>query len=494
MNFAKEINVSFLAFGLAFAGCDQSSKRSGHPTDNPLVSMVKGFGEVEGCSDDCVRVAQAMLRADAGVDPRDSSSEAPEDWQELLSSLSRDGAVAASAIRSVPLASGLDSIAARTANRLVLRDASGHILTVLGTSTVEGQTLFETVHGNGNLSILTRNWLLDGDIRSAWQVSKSEPSPVPIHVGTTVLQAERLLHYVGATRNGERLSCKVRFKNTGPLPVVLNRPSASCSCTIIDMTERKQLLPDATLEFGVSTESRGTPTLRATVTLLAYESGSGRSREIKFTILGYEPAQRGFYPHMIEFGSITAGSTATQTITYKETPTNRFHVAEVDCDDRAVRHTLETVTDTEGLSTYLLRFVLSPSGRDAAEHQGTVRVRTEGITTKTDLIPFHCAIVPSLRVSPQVVAFGPIPVGQSRRATVRFHWPRDEAFDLQIESQPEGCSASLDLSRTPPEMTVDVRLKDPGVWQGIVRVKARGTRETHFLEVKCVGLGTSPGP
>ena len=455
--------------------------------------MVDGFGKVEGCTDHCVRVAQAMLRADAGVDPRDTSSQEPEDWRQFLSSLPRDNAAADSAIRGVPLASGLDSIERRTANRLALRHKSGHILTVLGTSTIEGQTLFETVHGNGNLSLLTRDWLLDGDAWSAWQVSKSEPSPVPIHVGTTVLEVDRFLYYVGATRSGDRPGCKVRIKNTGRVPVILDRPSASCTCTIIDMTDRKELPPDATLEFGVSTEARGASTLRATVTLSAYESGSGRSREITFTILGYEPMKRGFYPHMIEFGSVTAASTAKRTITYKEAPTNRFHVAGLDCADRAIRHTIETVTDPDGLSTYSLHFDLSPSGGVVGEHQGMVRVRTTGITTNTDLIPFHYAVIPSLRVIPQVIALGPIPVGQPRRATVRFQWPRDEAYDLQIESQPEGCSASLDTSKSSPEMSVDIRLKDPGIWQGIIKVRARGARETHTLEVKCVGLGTYPG-
>ena len=493
MKMARKINILLLAYSLALAGCGQSSDRSVRPTNHPLVSMVEGLGAVEGCTDDCVRVAQAILRADAGLDPRDFSSTEPENWQQFLSSLPRDNANAASAIRSVPLASGLDSIEGRTASRLVLRHASGHILIVLGTSTVGGQAVFETVHGNGDLSLLTRDWLLEGDVRSAWQVSRSEPSPVPIHVGKTMLQVERLLYYVGATRSGERPSCKVRLKNIGRVPVILDRPSASCMCTIIDMIERKDLLPGAALDFGVSTEARGAPTLRATVTLPVYESGSGSSREIKFTILGYEPAQRSFYPQMIEFGTVTGGSTARQTVAFKEMPTNRFHIAELDCDDRAIRYTLETVNAADGLSTYFLHFVVSPSAGNVAEHRGTIRVKTTGMTTNTDLIPFHYTVAPSVRAIPQVVALGSIPVGQSRQATVRFQWPRDEAFDLQIESQPEGCSASLDLSRSPPEMRIDVRLKDPGVWQGIVKVRARGAHETHTLEVQCVGLGSSPG-
>ena len=100
-------------------------------------------------------------------------------------------------------------------------------------------------------------------------------------------------------------------------------------------------------------------------------------------------------------------------------------------------------------------------------------------------------VVPPVKAVPGVIALGEVVVGETYRQSVQFKARSGETTAVEGVETPPGVTAEVGTSAA-PGLGLIIRLKEPGVWRDVVKVKIRVGSVGRTLEIPCVAFAKAP--
>ena len=376
-------------------------------------------------------------------------------------------------------------------SRSVLVHKTGHVYLLCGALRVGGDLLYQVVHGDGPISLVSEQHLVNGGFREAWQFINREGCCIPIHIVDAVVEIDQLWHNLGDIERGKEQESSFRLENTGSVPVVVDKPSVSCSCTVPSLLEKTELSPGKVLDLTVLTKPPDSPSLRKPVLFTFYEKGTGASRRAQIEILGTLRLPMEVTPNRVDFGQVVPGAPSQRMVRFVELPTARFVLKGVDVGTLPSTHAIEEVQHSNGLRAYRLKLTLLAGEGEAAGTQISELVVTlDGVAKKKVSIPVRYSIGAPIKAVPAALAFGTAEVGKVYEARAKIvSSAHDDIRILECDAS-DGCLARVNRDGREPEVVVEAQLARPGVWQGVVRVKVRtSSTKDQWVEIPCAAFG-----
>ena len=448
--------------------------------------MFFGSGRPLQCPGRCVPTTVAFARCALGLDPDDPKKQEGQNADAIFESLEREGKDIGSTIRRVTVADVIENIAEGPSPPVLLVHKTGHLYVLFGAIRVNDKLLYQVVHGNEAVSLIAKQVLLESDFQEAWRLENVKNAGVPIHIGSTVVEIDKLWHNFGEVFPDKPLECLFRIKNVGSKSVILQKPVVSCSCTVPNLTAATTLAPGATLNMVVTSRPPGNTSLRNTIELTFFEKGGVASREVQLSLIGSMRASMDVVPRELDFGVMVPGNLTSRIVSLVEKPTDRFTVKQVDAGDLHFVHDMKVTRGRDGLATYRLHLKLSIDDESPGEHEGSLVLTTDSHTRPKVTIPVKFKVEPPIRSVPSVISLGSITLGETHLSQVQFLSRDHKLLDIQVESHPDECEIRINKVANPPEMSVAFRLKTLGIWQGAVKVKAVTVSGEKIIEIKCI--------
>ena len=138
------------------------------------------------CAEHCLRTGVAFARSLLGIDPSDRPGETPPDSKGLIELLKSECEASGARIQLVDLLQIVDHLADGPCRPILLIDPGGHLHFVIGKMTVGHRELFQTLHGDGPIRLLSKPELTDigGCTTRCFKTTKGFPS------GSAVLRCD----------------------------------------------------------------------------------------------------------------------------------------------------------------------------------------------------------------------------------------------------------------------------------------------------------------
>ena len=475
---------------LCLPGCSRSEATSCKAKGCSLTqSMFAGKDKPSQCDARCIPAAVAIAREGLGVDPEAPKGQVGDNSQAIFESLRNEGSVNGSTIIRVPAIDVIEKMTEGPATPVVLVNKTGHLYILFGAIRVNDKMLYQVVHGGEPVSLITKQALSEGSFQDAWRFQKKKAVGTPIHVGLATIEIDKLWHNFGETFPDKSLECTFHIKNAGNKAVILDKPAVSCQCTVPNLGEKTELAPGKIFDLKVVTKASGSTSLSNSIGLTFYEKGNGTPRQVQLSLIGSQRESMEIAPTKLDFGLMIPGKPCSRTVTLREKPTDRFVLKDVDIGNLPLERRIEATRDQNGLATYRVHLELKVDERSSKEQQGELILTTDSLVRPKVTIPITFQIEPLIRAIPSVISLGAVAVGESREENVQFVSRCGEPLDVQIESYPDECSITINQTKAPSEMIVAVKLKEPGIWQGIIRVRMQTPSGKEVIDVKCVGYG-----
>lgn len=481
--------VGFLA--LCISGCSQTAATPAESQSPSLTqSMFFGTGEPLQCPARCILTTIALARAGLGLDPGQETQQGALDPQAIFESLEKESREIGSTIVRVPVEGVIENLTEGPAPPTVFVHKAGHLYVLFGAIRVNDTLLCQVVHGDEAVSLLTKQAMLEGGFQEAWRLEKKKEMGVPIHIGSAIAEINKLSHNFGEVFPDKSLECVFHLRNTGRKPVVIDKPVVSCQCTVPSLTGKTELGPGEALDLRATTNATGAISLRNLIGLVLYEKGSGKSRQVQLTLIGSQRQSMEIAPKLLDFGVVAPGRPCKRLVSLRERPTDRFLLKEVDPGKLPIIHKVEVARDKDGLATYRVQLELNVAEGWSGEHREQITLTTDSYVRPTLNIPVRFQIEPPVRAIPSVFSLGTVAVGEPQEQKVELICRNGGLLDVQVESHPKECSITLNQSKHASEMIVVVTLKDPGIWQGVITLRAiTASQQQHMIEIRCAGYG-----
>ena len=373
----------------------------------------------------------------------------------------------------------------------VLAHKNGHLHLIVGALDADGHLMYQLVHGDMPVSLVSEAQLLRAGFQEAWQFEGKEGAGVPVHVGTATLELDRLWHNFGEVSTDDKLECTFHLRNTGNKTVVVDKPFTSCSCTVPSLVEKTELASGETLDLKITTDVPGSPSVRESIRLTFYEKGTGVSREVDLNILGSRRELVQITPSRVDFGMVVPGKSYSRTLRLVELPTDRFVLEGVDAGSLPMTCEIEEVDNANGLRAYRLHLNLSvEQSETAGEHVSELLLALDGHAREQVKIPVRFEVESSVKAIPSAVALGTVKVGESCEGRVQLVSRNDVDLTILDCEAPEGCSVEVDRGASPPELIVKVQLAESGIWRGVIRSRVLSSSgDEQSIEIKCAAYG-----
>lgn len=484
------VYISLLA--LCGVGCSPNEDAlSRAPVPSLVSSTFASSGDPSCCAVQCIHTTLTMARAELRLDPTKSESQPHSDLDAVLDSLVQQGEDIGSTIARVPVEEVLDDLSEGPNRPSVLVHSTGHLYILLGTIRVSDRLLCQVVHGKSPISLVSPQVLKDEAFRKAWKFVRSEDAWVPLRVGSTMIEIDRLWHNYGEVLPDSNLECTFHLRNTGNVAVVLDRPFTSCNCTVPHMQDKTELRPGSVLDVTLRTKPPNSPSLRQPILLTLYERGTGTPRHVTLEVLGTHQKPMEIIPPHVDFGEVIPGHAYSRTVRLVEFPTDRFALKSVDVGALPLTYTVEKTNSPHGLRTYRVHLQLVPHQEDTVGRHGSeIVLIPDGQTSTPVTIPVLYAVVSSVTVVPSAVAFGTLNVGEPSERKVTFVSREGNSLTVHECHVPNGCVAEVTYGFDGPELILRLQLDKPGIWEGVIRARVGSSlRHDRWFDIKCAAYG-----
>ena len=471
---------------LAAAGCHSADSSADLPAEEEHFPPFVAIGEPAQCPARCIRSAAYIACAELGLDPAElGEGSVPE---AVFHALEKRAESVGGSIRSLPVPELLSELNEGPAPPAVLVHGYGHLYLILGALKVDGELMYQLVHGEMPISLVTKAQLLSAGFEEAWQF-ESDTRGLTIEVGSATVCVDKVYHNFGEVKPDEEVECAFALNNVGNTSLILGRPRASCSCTTTDVPDNTELAPGETKDIGVKFRATNSPSQRHSVLLSLFEKGSGVSRQVEALLFGSQRASMVVTPTKLDFGVVVPREECLRTVCLREVPTDRFVLKNVDLGKLPIVHDVEVAKDKDGLATYRVHLDLEVDEEWSGEHEEELSLTTDSNIRPKVTIPVLFRIKPAVRAIPSVISFGNVVIGEPREARVEFVSRYGDAVDLEVDTHPDECSITLDREKNPLVMTVALELSKPGIWHEVIILNTETRTGKEVLEVRCVGYG-----
>ncbi len=447
---------------------------------------VSGFFSVherpDDCSAHCCGEATCLVRAELGLDPVTEPS--ARGTQKELFNLFRQYGARVACLDPMTVLENLSE--GPTAPAFFLHE-NGHIYALIGSIAVEGKLMCQFVHGTKSPSLTPKMEVLRAGFKQAWRVHAPSRA-VPIKVGTGSLRIDRVFHNFGETKHGQRLACNFSLSNVSAQTITLGRSLTSCSCTMTSPLEGIEIPPGQSFTFSVHVDANSA-SLRQSTILTFLQQPTGTRRRVELLFFGSRAESMSVTPSVLDFGQVTPGRASYQTVSVRETSTDRFCVRSVTAANLPLTATIDNSRDEKGLHTFRIRVRLEVPDQESGKHSGRLMVLTDSHVHSGLSIPITYEVAPLVRIVPDVLSLGTIELGESREARIHFIQRASQAPVVEVDRLPAQCTARVEHSDASPELVVTTRLDRPGIWTDSIRCRVRLESRTEMVEIKCVAFG-----
>ena len=303
---------------------------------------------------------------------------------------------------------------------MILVHKTGHLYVLFGAIRANDKLLCQVLHGNEPVSLVTKQALLEGGFQEVWCLEKTKGAGVPIHVGKTVVNIDKLWHNFGEVFPTDRWNARFDWRRWRDTTVILDKPTVSCRCVLPKMSGQTTLSPREAFDLRIATQATGITSMRNSVGLTFYEKGSGVSRRVQLTLIGSQRESMEVNPRTLDFGLMVPGKTSSRLICLCEKPADRFLLKKVDPGKLPITHRVETTRDKNGLATYRVNVELEAEKELPGEHRGELTFTTDSYVRPTVTVPVTFQVEPPVRAIPSVIALGTVAVGEPREERLRL--------------------------------------------------------------------------
>lgn len=421
------------------------------------------------CPMKCLQQAAQFACEGLGLDPTERRNISPRTWQAIVDVFQKESGQKESSISAVPLQELLSRNTVGPMAPVILEHKTGHVYVIIGSIKVGDSLMWQMIHGESPVSLVSEELLSQAGFESVWACEKSEN--VVVSVGQSTLEVDRLHHNFGDIKPGESLLCSFHLSNTGPKAIVVDKVRTSCSCISTNVKKKAVLEPSRSLDLELTMRVPGSTSLREPAILPLYEKDTGSSKQVSFLILGTHRKLMDISPDHVDFGSVVPRRTYTRTVLLKELPTDRFALLGVEVGTLPLTYEIERRRDSNGLSIHKLDLALSvPEGATSGKTRSVVALNLDGHERQRAHVPVSYEVEPPIKISPSAVSFGTIGIGEEHERILQII-PDDGSSIESVRFQcSPGCAVEVDRGTKPVEITVGVRLKKPGIWIGKITI------------------------
>jgi hypothetical protein len=437
-----------------------------------------------------VSAAISIARAELGLDPLHAGEDRELSPQDVLDSLTCESEPLGATVECVPLERILSDMRAGATAPVMLVHENGHLHLLVGAFSLDGQLMCQVLHGDMPVSAVSKEQLAHAGFREAWRLS-GDSTGAPIRVGSGNVKINKLLHNFGEVFAGQTCECSFTLTNRGQNTVVVAKPTAPCTCTLLSLTENKELAAGETVELRVKVRSTNAASQRNSVSLKFFEKGTGVSRQVVLQLVASQRESMQITPDKLDFGRVAPGETYMRAVRLAEVPTDRFVLKNVELEGLPATYELETTQTKHGLTSHLVRVTLGvPEDMPSGVHTGGLHLTTDSHVLPEIRVPVRFEVAPRVTAVPSVVSLGTVPVGKPQERTVRLVARDGGPLAVTVESLPNECSVNVDDKAKPAELLVKVTLHSAGVWQGTITLKIRSGLRDERIQIKCVGYAS----
>lgn len=323
----------------------------------------------------------------------------------------------------------------------------------------EDETLFLGTPANGGVAIFTEKEFRAAPWSHAVWAQETLPTAREVAVGQTKVSVDRVWHSFGAVNPYSVVKTEFQLTNPSDQPVRIERIGTSCGCATVPEITTRTLLPHSSLKLPVSLQTDSRRVIGQQVYIL-FSSGTDAEKKdsipLTLDLYAWQPQCMEVSPSRIDFGPISRSRTAESVIRLTESPVDRFQLQGSEFAGLPIRDILEK-SEREGLTTYLVRLRLDPSGLRTGEHSATIQINTSSRFRPVVKIPVHLTVASEIKARPAVVEFAPT----SKEAdlapiAVTFHHQDKKPLRLSVLEAPDGIRAVVEKqeSQTIVKMSV----------------------------------------
>jgi len=375
------------AITIYIAGCSFPNG-GGSNIEDASDKMLLETGDPSECTAVCIASTVAIAREALGLDPEaPTTGGRPLDPQAIFGSLETQAKEIGSTITRVAAHDAIEMLSDGPTSPFVLVHKSGHLYSILGAIRVNEKMLCQVMHGNQSVSLVSKRALMEAQFQEAWRFARQAGAGVPIHVGSAVVEFDKLQHNFGEVLPGRQVECTFRLRNVGNMAVSIGKPNVSCQCTVPNLTRARELLPSESLDLVVTTKPTGSSSLRSSVFLNFGDKQGSDLRRVQLLLLGNQRTSMDVTPTRLDFGLMVPGKPTSRTVSLQEKPTDRFRLKDVYSGALPLTHSVETATDRDGLATVCIRLTLKSDDESPGEHEGRVTLSTDSALRPTIIIP-----------------------------------------------------------------------------------------------------------
>ena len=476
------------AFGILAAGCArEGTGQSGRvPEVRSSWPSFVALGDASRCPMRCKAITESFVRAGLGLDPTERNHAAHEPAESILKELREQSKRSDARLEVMPVLDCLKDIKAKPCTPRVLVHEKGHLYLVLGGIDVEGEFMYQLIHGESPVWLVSRSQLERAGFRRGWRMRATTDS-FPVRVGEAEIRLDKLFHNFGEVKPATPLECTFRLRSVGHGAVVFDKPVVSCQCTIPNVTGPTRLDVGSVLDLKVVTRGTVGASLRNEIGLTFYEKGAGASKRLSLWLFGSQRELMKVLPPYVDFGTVVPGQSYSRMLRLFETPSDRFTLKSVETGELPITSTVVATTDENGLKSYGIKLELRPREQaPVGDHRARIVIVTTSAARPRVPVGVRYRIQPRLRPVPSTVSFGTVVVGESLEARVKLVSRVGPVRDLRVEQCPDACRVRFEKAAESPELVIGVKFDRPGVWRDRIVVVGQTKSGKEVLQIWCV--------
>jgi hypothetical protein len=431
-----------------------------------------------------------FARALLGLDPTRGAKSRFESATDVLEVL-REETQYHGAIERISVEGALDALSVGAPQPALLVDKANHIHVLLGKIDVQGQSLYQFIHGDSPVTLLSRGEALSIGFRTAWRLSGGGDGVV-VDVGSNPVHFDKLFENFGEVPYDAKVDCTWLITNRGHSPIVIGRPSLSCGCTTTDLVDKTELLPNVPHRFRVTVQSANAASLRHLVLLSFVDKQTTSVHPIPLHLFGSQRELKKVSPKSLDFGTVLPGRAYSRSITIHEVPTERFAIQKIVCGNVPMEWKIDESRDSLGYRIYIVTCNLIPAEAADGRQEGVLTITTNSRFAPSVVVPVSFEVAPLVTLRPSVIALGDVPIGQRVTRFVEIDARDSAPVSVTVDEPTEGIQVDVPAPGEKPEMRVHCVVPKVGIWQGVIKGKVAVGKSVVPIEVPCVGVGVNP--
>lgn len=449
--------------------------------------LFQAFGDNLACDNRCLAEYEPLVRASVGEDPKPLKSASLANVVKTMEDLKKENlAKSLSGPQTTELAELLLDIEKNSNIRGALVDDRGHIYLIIGRILETGKTMFQIVHGDSAIFLVSKDSLNLLPLQRAWKLSNAG-APIRLKIGSGSVSVDKLDHNFGIVQHNTNLNSVIHITNIGPNLLEIGPASTTCGCTTTGLAEIKGMAPGEHLSLNIKLQAPNSVSIRQIVRVPVFDKQSATLREFSFTLYGNQIHSAEISNRLIDYGTIVPGQIYHRTLTLTELETDRFNIIDVVMERLPLQYEISTFIGKGGLKTYHFKFAL----KVPLNYTSTMR-KPIAIETSSLLKPIHKAEVnfnvePLVTAEPSVLVLGEISLGQHIERDIVIAARGETLKEVIVLEKPSEVIIQQD-KELPHKLIVVAEMSKAGVWQGVIRLRITGDGREDTISIPCSAL------